>query len=81
MFFTAYFAALIRRKGIAIGIGIVLMLIANIVGQIYIAGGGPGACCGFIALPSYGALVAWITVRIANKIHRRLQIKKEKQCE
>ena len=55
------------------------MLIANIVGQIYIAGGGPCAFVGFFILPLYGALVAWITVRIANKIHRRLKNKQHEE--
>lgn len=43
------------RKGFKCGC--YMMLLANIFGQIVIAGGGPAACIGFIALPLFGGAV------------------------
>jgi len=59
--------------------GVVLMLCANVVGQIIIAGEGPGACVGFFILPLYGALAAWITVCISNSIRRKRMARHNKQ--
>jgi hypothetical protein len=41
-------------------------LVANVVGQILVAGGGPGAFCGFVVLPAY-ALVAGLLGRALGR--------------
>ena len=51
-------------------LSVVIMVAVNIVGQVIIAGEGPGACCGFILLPVLGCVVAWITVSISKKFCR-----------
>jgi hypothetical protein len=65
------FASLQREKKISIIFGAIVMFLANIVGQIYIAGGGPGACVGTFLLPLLGILVAWMTVVMANFVQAR----------
>lgn len=55
-----------RRKKGALAVGPVLGFLANIVAQILIAGGGPGACVGFVAFPLCGLLISWLTLRITG---------------
>ncbi len=55
-----------RRKKWALAVGPVLGLLVNIVGQIIIAGGGPGACVGCVAFPLCGLAVSWLTLTIAG---------------
>ena len=64
---TAIIAAKTRSKRISILFSVVIMVAVNIVGQVIIAGGGPGACIGFIFLPILGCAVAWITVIVSRK--------------
>ena len=51
-------------------LSIVIMVAVNIVGQIIIAGEGPAACLGFIVLPIFGCVVAWITVSFSMKFSK-----------
>jgi len=55
-----------RQKKWALAVGPVLGLLVNIVAQIAIAGGGPGACVGFVGFPLYGLIISWLTLRIAG---------------
>ncbi|MBN1509716.1 MAG: hypothetical protein JW955_22910 [Sedimentisphaerales bacterium] len=55
-----------RQKKWALAVGPVLGLLVNIVGQIIIAGGGPGGGVGFVAFPLYGLVISWLTLRIAG---------------
>lgn len=50
----------------AFAFGAFAMLLANIVGQIVVAGGGPGACVGMVALPAYGMLMAWVSLSVSE---------------
>jgi len=56
---------LCRRKRWAWVVGPALGIVVNIVGQIVLAGGGPGACVGFFAFPLYGGLISWLTLKFA----------------
>jgi len=60
------FTFMCRRKKWALAVGPVLGLLVNIVAQILIAGGGPGACVGFVVFPVYGLIISWLTLRIAG---------------
>ena len=55
-----------RRKNWALAVGPVLGLLINIVAQILIAGGGPGACAGFVVFPLCGLLISWLTLKVAS---------------
>jgi len=55
----------------------IFMFIINIIAQIVIAGGGPGACLGMIALPSLGIMVAFVTFWLLEA----LGLKKDKHKE
>jgi hypothetical protein len=55
-----------RRQKWALAVGPVLGLLVNIVAQILIAGGGPGACVGSVGFPLYGLVISWLTLRIAG---------------
>lgn len=59
-----------RRKKWALAVGPVLGFLVNIVGQILIAGGGQGACVGFVGLPLYGLIISWLTLRIAGSLRQ-----------
>jgi hypothetical protein len=48
--------------------GCYTMFLANIFGQLIIAGGGPGAFVGFIALPLWGGLAGCVVVFLAKLI-------------
>lgn len=61
---TVYYAACRPHKAKAIAVGIILMLFANVFGQMFIAGEGPAAGIGFIGLPLYGVIAAIVTVKI-----------------
>ena len=50
--------------------GCYTMLLANIFGQLIIAGGGPGACVGFIGLPLWGGSIGCVVVFLAKPIQR-----------
>jgi hypothetical protein len=63
---VVWFTFLWRQKKWALVVGPVLGLLVNIVAQIAIAGGGPGACVGFAAFPLYGLVISWLTLRIAG---------------
>jgi len=41
-------------------VAIAVMLFANVAAQIVIAGGGPGACVGFVFLPLWGVIVSLV---------------------
>jgi len=56
---------LCRRKRWAPAIGLILGFVVDVVGQIGIAGGGPGACAGFFFLPLYGWLISHLTLKLA----------------
>ena len=58
-------AALLRDYNMAAIIATIVMVIANFISQIVIAGGGLSACIDFIVIPFLGILVAWITVWLA----------------
>ena len=64
---VAVFTFLCRRRRWAIAIGPVFGLAINIIAQIVIAGGGPGACVGFVAFPLYGLAISWLTLRLARR--------------
>ena len=64
---TVIIAAKTRSIRISIPLSIVIMVAVNIVGQVIIAGEGTAACLGFIVLPIWGCVVAWITVSISKK--------------
>lgn len=55
-----------NRKGTAIWHGAFFMLLANIVGQIVVAGGGPGACVGMVALPTLGMMLALVSLSFSE---------------
>jgi hypothetical protein len=55
-----------RHKRWALAVGPVIGLLVDVVAQILIAGGGPGACLGFVAFPLSGLLISWLTLRIAG---------------
>ena len=76
---TAIIAAKTRCKRISIPLSVVIMVVVNIVGQMIIAGEGPAACLGFIVLPIYGCLVAWITVGVSKKFSRSKIVDKDMQ--
>jgi hypothetical protein len=56
---------------IAFKFGCYTMLLANIFGQLIIAGGGPGACVGFIALPLFGGGVGAGAAAFAGAIKNK----------
>jgi hypothetical protein len=47
---------------------IVIMSVANIISQIVIAGGGPGACVGAVIMPLLGILMVWGVVSLIHFI-------------
>jgi len=55
----------------AIVTGIVIMEIANIVGQGLVAKEGPGLCVGFVLLPILGVLFAYISFKISSYVKTR----------
>jgi hypothetical protein len=65
---TAIIAAKTRSIRISIPLSIVIMLAVNFIGQVIIAGEGPGACAGFIVLPFLGCTIAWITVIVSKML-------------
>jgi uncharacterized membrane protein len=70
LFITVIIAFFCKKKTAVIS-GIVTMFIANIVGQILIAGGGPGAFAGIILLPVLGGFTAYIVVTIKGVALKR----------
>ena len=70
---TAIIAAKTRSIQISIPLSIVIMVGVNIVGQVIIAGEGPGACVGFILLPILGCVVALITVSVSKIVDKDIQ--------
>ena len=68
---TIVFVAICRKKKKCVLAAIVIMFLANFVGQVLIAGGGPGAFAGAILLPFLGVIVALITCGIANLFCRK----------
>ncbi|MBN1437077.1 MAG: hypothetical protein JW936_08370 [Sedimentisphaerales bacterium] len=60
-------AVVIRRMKPMIYLSILIMWSANIIGQIKIMGGGPGAGLGFFVLPLYGIAVSYIAIRVISK--------------
>jgi len=76
---TAIIAAKTRSIQISIPLSIVIMVGVNIVGQVIIAGEGPGACVGFILLPILGCVVALITVSVSKKFYRPKIVDKDIQ--
>ena len=67
---VAVFTFLCRRRRWAIAIGPVFGLAIDIVAQIIIAGGGPGACVGFFVFPLYGLVISWLTLKLASRRRR-----------
>ena len=67
---VAVFTFLCRRRRWAIAIGPVFGLAINIIAQIVIAGGGPGACVSFVAFPLYGLAISWLTLKLARRPKR-----------
>jgi hypothetical protein len=61
----------ITRTGIALIVAIIIMLVINFVAQVLIAGEGPGACVGLVALPYLGCIVVLVTQKIQNIYHSR----------
>jgi hypothetical protein len=72
LLFVIVFAAVARRQKLCIGVGIIVMSVANVLGNI-VFGEGHAACAGVFIFPLYGGFLAWITVRIANAIAGRLR--------
>ena len=65
--FTAIFA---KKMNHAVWLGGIWMFIVNIIAQIVIAGGGPGACIGSFGLPIMGMVFAAITYEWYNAKHK-----------
>ncbi len=65
------FAAIVRNLKWAIIMAIITMTVTNIVSQIIIAKGGPGACVGAIIMPILGVVTAWISVSLSNVIFKK----------
>jgi hypothetical protein len=63
---TVALTFMFRRKKWAPDIGLGLGFVVNVVGQIGLAGGGPGACVGFFVFPLFGWLVSLLTLRLAT---------------
>ena len=59
---TVGLTCLCRRKRWAPAIGLAMGFAVNIVGQIVLAGGGPGACAGFFVFPLIGWLASQLTL-------------------
>lgn len=76
---TAIIAVKTRSTRISIPFSIAIMVAVNFVGQVIIAGEGPGACVGFILLPILGCAVAWITVSVSRKFCRSKIVDKDIQ--
>jgi hypothetical protein len=55
----------------AVSIALGEAVVANILAQIVIAGGGPGACAGFILLPAYCAGAALLGAALRRLIRRK----------
>ena len=55
----------------AVKFGAYSMLLANVLGQLVIAGEGPAFLFGLVALPFWGILVAYVTVIIVQKLENR----------
>ena len=66
LFLVAVYGANVLDTRKAFIFGCYMMLLANIFGQLIIAGGGPGACVGFIALPLWGGGVGCLAVVLAK---------------
>ena len=64
---TVIIATKTKSIRISIPLSIVIMVIVNFVGQVIIAGEGPGACVGFFLLPILGCLVALVTVSVSKE--------------
>ena len=58
---------LCRRKRWAPAIGLTMGFTVNVVGQIALAGGGPGACVGFFVFPLIGWLASQLTLTFAAR--------------
>ena len=67
------FACLHRNKKAAMTFGAIVMFLANIIGQIGLAGGGPGACVGIFFFPLLGIMVAWVTFIISNFVRNKFK--------
>lgn len=69
-------AALFRDYVMAAIVAVIVMVIANFVSQIIIAGGGLIACIGFFIMPVFGILSAWITVWLTLLISKIIKQKR-----
>jgi len=56
---------------IMIGVAVLLMIVINFIAQILIAGEGPGACVGIIALPYLGVLVVFVAFGIKRWVRNK----------
>jgi hypothetical protein len=71
LIFTAFYSVINYKKiKSCLLFAILVMLFANIFGQIIIAGGGPSAFVGWIILPLYGAIVALGAVYITRLVKK-----------
>lgn len=66
---TVALTYLCRRRKSAPAVGLVMGFMVNVVSQIAIAGGGPGACVGFFIFPLYGWLASHLTLRVVAWRH------------
>ena len=57
-------SCILTRRWVAMTCAVFIMLLTNIVAQIIVAGEGPGACVGFVALPLYGVGASWLTFKL-----------------
>ena len=59
-------------------VAVLAMLFANIVAQIVIAGDGPGACVGFVLLPTLGIVVSLICAHTTRFVGSKLKKREHK---
>lgn len=62
------FSITFPNKKKAMMFGVCSMLLANVLGQLVVAGEGPAFCVGFVILPFWGILVAYVSIIIRGKI-------------
>jgi len=72
------FSVIIRRMKLCIVTGIIIMSLANILGNI-VFGEGHTAFPGFFLYPVYGAVAAWVTIKASRYSSRKTG--REKQDE
>lgn len=69
---SLFLGAVGRRRGlwaaaVSLGLG------ANVIGQLILAGGGPGACAGFVLLPVYCLVTAYAALGVRMLILEMLK--------